>query len=341
VTARVRGRRLRLEPPSARDGDDPEVKRVLQAGEQALVLRDEPAGEPIGYLCLRPRLDPGVAELRQRCEAHGVEVAVLERDDRRASRAVAHRAHLPLIVEAGLTDLVRDRQRLGERVAVLSDSASAAEAFELCDLAIGLSSGRSSVFQARADLLAPGLSAVAAIVEAGDRREQVSDISVGMSIVANVAGAVWGLRGDPGLVRASYATYVGALAALGAGWERLRGGRRSRAVIARLTDPHPERWGRMDPEDVLREFETRADGLHEQEAAGRRQRPRRRGERNAFVQAMADQLQSPLVAVLGAGAGLSLAVGATADVLIIGADRGQRRRRRLAGAPGGRGRACT
>jgi P-type E1-E2 ATPase len=36
------------------------------------------------------------------------------------------------------------------------------------------------------------------------------------------------------------------------------------------------------------------------------------------MQAMSDQLQSPLAAVLGAGAVLSLAMGATADVLIIG-----------------------
>src|SRR5207248_7962390 len=86
------------------------------------------------------RLAPGADQLRQRCEALDIEVALLERDDRRASRALARRAHLPLIVEADLTDLVRDRQRQGERVAVLSDSASAAEPFEACDLAIGLSS---------------------------------------------------------------------------------------------------------------------------------------------------------------------------------------------------------
>ncbi len=318
VTATVRGRKLRLEPPSAADEDDPEVRRVIEAGEQALVLRDDPAGKPIAYVRLRPRLAPGVEELLQRCEAMGVEIAVLERDDRRASRALARRAHLPLIVEADLTDLVRDRQRQGERVAVLSDSASAAEPFQACDLAIGLSSGRSSVFQARADLLAPGLPAVAAILEAGDRREQASDISVGMSIVANLAGAFWGLRGEPGLVRASYATYIGAMAALGAGWERLRGGGRSRSVISRLTDPQPERWGRLDPADVLRELETRPHGLREQEVASRRRRRPPRAERSAFVQAMSDQLQSPLAAVLGAGAVLSLAMGATADVLIIG-----------------------
>ncbi len=319
VTATVNGRRLRLGPPSAADEDDPEVRRVIEAGEQPLVLRDDPDGQPIAYVRLRPRLAPGVGELRRRCEAQGAEVAVLERDDRRASRAVARRADLPLIVEADLTELVRDRQRQGERVAVLSDSASAAEPFEACDLAIGLSSGRSSVFQARADLLAPGLSAVAAIVEAGNRREQASDISVGMSIAANLAGAFWGLQGEPGLVRASYATYIGALAGLGAGWERLRGGGRSRSVISRLTDPQPERWGRLDPTEVLRELETRPGGLREEEVASRRRPPPRRVERNAFVQAMSDQLQSPLAAVLGAGAALSLAIGATADVLIIGA----------------------
>jgi cation-transporting P-type ATPase I len=318
VTATVDGRRLRLEPPSAADEDDPEVRRVIDAGEQALVLRDDPDGQPLAYVRLRPRLAPGVEELRQRCEALGVEISVLERDDRRASRAVAQRAQLPLIVEADLTDLVRDRQRQAERVAVLSDSASAAEPFEACDLAIGLSSGRSSVFQARADLLAPGLPAVAAIMEAGARREQAADIGVGMSIAANLAGAFWGLRGEPGLVRVSYATYVGALAALGAGWERLRGGGRSRSVISRLTDPQPERWGRLDVAELLREFETRPDGLRGEEVASRRRRRPRRVERNAFVQAISDQLQSPLAAVLGAGAAVSLAMGAMADVVIIG-----------------------
>jgi calcium-translocating P-type ATPase len=318
VSATVRGRRLRLEPPSAEDEDDPEVRRIVDVGEQALVLRDDPHGEPIAYVRLRPRLAPGVDELRRRCEALGIELAVLERDDRRASRALARRAQVPLIVEADLTELVRSRQRQAERVAVLSDSASAAEPFEACDLAIGLSSGRSSVFQARADLLAPGLPAVAAIIEAAARREQVADVSVGLSIAANLGGAFWGLRGEPGLVRASHATYLGALAALGVGWERLRRGGRSRSVISRLTDPQPERWGRLDPAEVLREFQSRREGLTETQAASRRQGKRRRVERNAFVQAMSDQLQSPLAAVLGAGAALSLAIGATADVLIIG-----------------------
>ncbi len=319
VSATVSGRRLRLEPPV--DGDDqlPEVERTVAAGEQALLLREQTTGEVLAYVRLRPRLASGVDELRRRCWVRGVEIVVLERDDRRASRALAARADMPLLLEADLTELVHDRQRRGERVAVLSDSASAAEAFEACDLAIGLSSGRSSAFPARADLLAPGLPAVAAVLDAGARRDQAASEAVAMSVAANVVGGFWGLQGEPGVLRASYATYVGALGALGAGWERLRGGGRARSVISRLTDPQPERWGRMDADEVLAAMETQAEGLSAEQAANRRLRAQPKANRNAFIQAMADQLQSPLVAVLGASAGLSLAIGATADVVIIGA----------------------
>jgi calcium-translocating P-type ATPase len=202
---------------------------------------------------------------------------------------------------------------------VLSDSPAAAEAFEACDLAIGLSSGRSSRFPARADLLAPGLPAVGAILSAAERREQAVAISVAMSLTTNLGGAIWGLQGEPGLLRASHATYVGALGAIGAGWERLRGGRRARSVISRLTDPRPERWGRRSVDDVLDAMASRREGLTKREAEQRREIRQPAGRRNAFVTAMAEQLQSPLVAVLGAGAGLSLAMGATADVAIIGA----------------------
>jgi calcium-translocating P-type ATPase len=244
---------------------------------------------------------------------------VLERGDRRASRIVAKRAELPLIIEADLAELVRDRQRAGDRVAVLSDTPAAAEAFEACDLAIGLSSGRSSQFQARADLLAPGLPAVSAVLIASDRRKQATEISVALSALANLAGGAWGLQGEPGLVRASYATYVAALGALGAAWERLRGGRRSRSIIGRLIDPRPERWGRIAAAEVLEAMDSRPGGLREAEAQARRELRRTGAPRNAFIAAMTEQLQSPLAAVLGAGAAISLAVGATADVAIIGA----------------------
>jgi cation-transporting ATPase I len=319
VTASVGGTRLRLGPPDRSQEDEPEVRQAIDAGEQPLVLQDMGRVETIAYVHLRPRLAVGVDHIRRHCEEHGIEIAVLEREDRRASRNIARRAELPLVLEADLVELVRDRQRAGDRVAVLSDTPAAAQAFEACDLAIALSSGRSSVFQARADLLAPGLDAVATIMITAARRDQASDISVACSIAANLAGSIWGLRAEPALNRASHATYLAALGAMGAGWQRLRGGRRGRSVISRLTDPHPERWGRLDAARVLADTDSRPEGLTSAEARERqRSRPAHK-RRGAIASAVAEQLDSPLVAVLGVGAGASLAIGAVADVGIIAA----------------------
>jgi calcium-translocating P-type ATPase len=319
VTAAVDGRRLRLAPPEAGVDETAEVRRAVDAGEHPLVLTEPRSGAVIAHVHLRPKLAAGIEAVRARCETHGTEIVLLEREDRRASRTLARRAHLPLVVEADLIDLVRERQSAGERVAVLSDTPAAAEAFSACDLAIGLSSGRSSVFQARADLLAPGLPAVASIITAAGRRDQAVARSVACSVAANLAGAAWGLQGDPGLNRASQATYAGTLAAIGAGWERLRGGHRARSVISRLTDPRPERWGQRAPDDVLAAVGSRPEGLSPAEA--RRRRSARPGPRRrlSLASALGEQLESPLMAVLGAGAGVSLAVGAVADVGIIAA----------------------
>jgi calcium-translocating P-type ATPase len=318
ISATASGRRLRL-APSPESAATLAQQRAAEVGEQTLELRDEQLGEIIANVHVRPRLAAGVDDLRRRCEASGIEVAVLEREDRRASAMVATRAGLPLIVDAGLVDLVRDRQRAGDRVAVLSDTPASGESFDACDLAIALSSGRSSQFQARADLLAPGLTAVADVIGSAERREQAVGMSVVASALSNVVGGVWGLQGVPGLQRASRATYVGALVAIAAGWARLRGGRRSRSVISRLTDPRPERWADQDASEVLAAMESRADGLREREAWERWYRRRTRSRRNAFVASITEQLQSPVAMVLGAGAGVSLAVGATADVAIIAA----------------------
>jgi calcium-translocating P-type ATPase len=90
-------------------------------------------------------------------------------------------------------------------------------------------------------------------------------------------------------------------------------------VISRLTDPRPERWGSLSVEEAFDALGSSPDGLSEREAHARREVRQGAARRNAFAAAMTDQLQSPLVAVLGVGAGISLALGATADVAIIGA----------------------
>jgi len=317
--ATIAGRRFSLGPVAELE-DHPAARRSLDRGDESLVLRDAERERPIALVALRPRLAPGAAELVASCRRRGVEIAVLERAGRRASRAVAGRAEVPLIVEADFVDMIRERQAAGARVAVLSDRASAAHAFEASDLGIALTSGRSGRFPARADLLAPDLSAVAAVVEAGARREESAAASVALSVVANAAGVVLGARGAPGVRRASYTTYAAALAAIGAGWTRLRGGERSRSVTARLVDPRPERWGGQTPEQALAALQSVPDGLSGEEAERRRRAPRVAARaRGALVAAGLDQLRSPLTGVLAVGAGVSLAVGAVGDIAIFGA----------------------
>jgi cation-transporting P-type ATPase I len=299
-------------------GDHPAAIRGRDRGEELLSLCDERRCD-LALVALRPRLGPGVERLVETCRHRGVEIVLLEEGDRRAARAVARRAKVELAVDADLADLVRERQRDGSRVVVVSDSAEAREAFDTCDLAIALTAGRTAPFPARADLLAPDLNAVAAIIEAGARRDEAVDVSVALAVGANVAGGAWGLKGAPGIGRAGYATYAAALGSLAAGHLLLRGGERPRSVAQRLVDPRPERWGRRSVDEVLAELESRPEGLTSEEARGRRrERPASRPH-SPLVEAVMDQLRSPLTGVLAAGAVVSFSLGAVADVAIIAA----------------------
>ncbi|MCW2952584.1 MAG: family hydrolase [Conexibacter sp.] len=320
ASAEVDGVRYELGPADAAGLDEhPVAARARERGDEALVLREAATGRALASVHIRPRLASGVRALVRECRDRKVELALREHGERRAAQAVARRADIPLVLDADLVELVRERQRAGALVAVLSDDPNAAEAFEACDLAVGLTSGRSARFPARADLLAPDLAAVAAIVEAGARHDESVAAAVALSAAANVAGAAWGLRGPPRLVRASHATYIGALAAIGVGWVRLRGGGRSRSLTARLVDPRPERWGRQTPAEVLAAVRSRPAGLTEREVEQRRGRRALGRERNVLVAAALDQIRSPLTGILAAGAGLSLALGEVGDVAMIAA----------------------
>ena len=203
-------------------------------------------------------------------------------------------------------------------VAVLADSIEGAAAFEACDLAVGLSSGRAARFPARADLLAPSVEAVAALVDTGARRDQAVRDAVACSAAANAGGAVWGLLRAPAYKDGPIPGHLGSLAAMADAWLRLRGGRTSRSVAERISDPLPERWARVPVETLARHFQTRPTGLTSAEAAARREPPAEANGRSPFLSAVLAQLNSPVMAVLGAGAALSLTVGALADVAMIG-----------------------
>jgi cation-transporting P-type ATPase I len=316
ASARIDGVLYLLEQVTARAATS---ERSYGTSGLFLQLRSERESGPLARVQLRPRLAEGVDELVEVCRAGRVEVALLLAPEGQASlQLLADRAGIAALAEKDAVAAVGARQAEGKRVAFLSDSAHAAPAFAASDLAIALVGARSPRFPARADLLASDLGAVASIITAARRREAAARDAVLLSLAANGVGAAWGLRGDPGVRRGSYVVHAAALAALGAGWGRLRGGA-SPSSFARLADPQPERWGRQEPGNVLAALSTSETGLSSGEAAKRRRRQPPQSEAHSVFGATLDQLRSPLTGILALGAGLSFLLGATVDMLLIGA----------------------
>jgi calcium-translocating P-type ATPase len=318
ASALVDGVLYTLGPPE----DPPELGEAAQAqcrGGYLLELSIERGLERLGYLALRPRLSPGVKTLVESCRRHGVKVGLLPAGRPEAAGVLAARAGVPLLARHDPVAMIRAGQKRDLRIAVVSDSAQAAPAFAACDLAIGLSSGRSGVFPARADLLTADLFGVTAILEAGVRRDQAVRDGVVISALSNVFGAFWGFWGQPGIERASLAVYNGALAALADGWLRLRGGEHYRSSLAYLVDPRPERWGRREVGAVFRALKTTEQGLTDAQAAARHRAAPPVLSRHDLVNAVLEQLRSPVTGILAGGAFLSLVAGETLDIVIIGA----------------------
>jgi calcium-translocating P-type ATPase len=298
--------------------DLPEATSLRQRGNYVLVLTRERRKKPSGIFAIRPRIAPGVAELVQTCQRHGVELGVLAGGDQLAAQALAHRANIALVESDNAVDAIRARQQYGRLVAFASDQAGASAAFDACDLAIGVIEDRSRL-PARADLLAPDLYALASIIETGARRKATIRDSVALSVLANIIGIIWGFRGAPGIENAARAVYITSLTALFDGWLRMRGGQRPGSMTTYLIDPRPERWGQRSVENVLQTLRTTENGLSNAEAAQRIQKAPRTFRRHPMWNALLDQLRSPLIGILAAGAALSLFLGATGDVVIISA----------------------
>ncbi|GAC1345795.1 MAG: hypothetical protein NVSMB27_08380 [Ktedonobacteraceae bacterium] len=296
----------------------PEATRLRQRGNYVLVLRCEREQQPLGIFALRPQLTAGTQELMQTCRQYGVELVVLSNGDQLAVQALAHRANIALLESDDAVGAIRAKQEEGAFVAFVSDNAGAAAGFAACDLAIGVTDDRCRL-SARADLLAPDLTAVAAIIEAAARREASTRDAVGLSVVSNIIGAIWGFRGMPGIENASRAVYITALTALADGWLRLRGGKRPGSALSHLVDPRPERWGQRSVENTLQVLRTSQDGLTDEEAAKRQIPASSQMRRHPLWSALLEQVRSPLIGILAVGAGLSLFLGATGDVVIIGA----------------------
>ncbi|HXR64360.1 MAG TPA: haloacid dehalogenase, partial [Ktedonobacteraceae bacterium] len=265
-------------------GIAPEAAYLRQRGNYVLALRREQDERPLALFALRPRLAPSVQTLVASCQRLGVELALLSQGNELALRELAHRARIALIESDSALTVIAQHQRKGELVAFVSDHAGAMAGFAACDLAIGMTDDRSR-FPARADLLAPDLAAVTAILEAGARREASARDSVILSIASNLAGVFWGLNGLPGVRAASRAVYITSLGALADGWLRQRGGKRARSTVARLVDPQPERWGRRSVDETLHLLNTTGEGLSSKQASERRRKVHVIQPRNALYTA--------------------------------------------------------
>ena len=296
----------------------PAAIRLKNRGHHLLMLEQERNHQPLAIFALRPRLAAGLQDLLDVCQRAGVGVWLVPHGDMAASQAVAKRANVALCEESSAIEAIRARQASGGVVALVADGASAAQALDACDLAIGLTDAKSH-FPARADLLAPDLQGVAAIIEAGQRRKESMNGSMALSLVANVGGILWSLRGPLATGRASRLLYGTALGALGFSWLRTRGGERPRSLLAGIVEPHPEHWARQDVDGVLAALRTRDDGLSTAEAARRTPAGTLAAPRRSWIAAVWEELRSPLVGMLAAGAALSLVMGAAGDVAIIAA----------------------
>lgn len=315
ATARVSGERYFLGPVED-SASLPSAVRLRERGNYLILLRGETMGR-LGLFVLRPRLAQGIAELMQTCQRYHVEIGLLGDDDSLPDRETARRTGISIISE-DVIEAIRARQADGGFVALASDSADAAEAFAACDLAIGVLESHSPL-PARADLLAPDLPALAAIVEAGAQRDAAVRDSVGFSTLSNIGGAAWGLQGPTGFVTATQGMYGTALAALVDGWLRTRGGERPMSLLDGIVDPHPERWGHESIETVLRTLDTTDSGLTSAAAAKRRRVAAPPVRRSAFVSALLEQAKSPLTLLLAGAAGVSLFLGSPGNAAIIGA----------------------
>lgn len=153
------------------------------------------------------------------------------------------------------------------------------------------------------------------VIEACAAAREVSIRSVRLAATGAGVGGFFVLRGMGATTRpVLVAVHVASLAALTNGaWTANSLGRRPRpSVVERVP------WHVMDAERVLERLDTSRAGLSTWEAMRRRVLPgRTRPAPLVLVEAVTEELNTPLTPVLLAGAGLSVVVGSVADAAMI------------------------
>ncbi|GBD18243.1 Calcium-transporting ATPase 1 [bacterium HR27] len=302
---------LRLEPrPLAPVPGVPETS--LLDAPVILTLESAQEGRPLALYTLRPSVSEQARILSRACRAARIRLIV--RLDERRRLPWLQLPGLEYEPAADAAQLVQRLRERGEVVLFVTDGVSGSSGLTSSHLGVLIASSRHPL-DIPADLIVPDLGTVAALLETAQRRDQAVRDSVVLSLAANVVslGIGFGLAPPPVLV--SLLVSGSAFLALVAGWVRLWGGT-CRTTLP-FVEPEPERWAALPPEAVLQKLRSRPEGLSDAEARQRRTAiPVETGE-NPWLRALISQASSPLLAIMAAGAGLSLAVGASLDVAII------------------------
>lgn len=289
-----------------------EVLASLRDAPLVLGLFEGHADHLVALLPLRPKLRPHLATLHETAKRVGTQLLVRISDGE--VPPWLETTGLAIIQNNDPVELVATLRTRGEIVLYVADHGTAGRAFAAAHYSALLTSSRHPV-DIPVDVLIPDLGALASLLETGQRRDAAVRDSVVFSLAANVLALGVGLGATPSPILVGLVIGGGAFLALLAGWARLWGGERQTTLP--FVDPEPERWGAKSPSETLELLNSRPEGLTSAEVRQRRSAPSFESTEGPWIRALISQLSSPLLAIMAAGAGLSLAVGASLDVAII------------------------
>jgi len=338
------------------DGDKFNADQLRRRAQQLVDLRREEKPDPAGEWAVVPlkalnrTIDPSKLRQARASGRRGAEVTALTYKGRPQALAVVSTELDPLAEvvvaaarEVGSVYVAGAGSRLHERLpvdgevpagarlrssivglqeaghGVLLVSARGGAAPAAADVAIGLV-GRSATPPWSADVLCgPGLAEVWRLLETVVVARRVSRRSAKLAVTGSAAGVLLSLAGPRQGAGGRAMTAVdlaAAVAMIDGTWNAI-------ALAHRAPPPSADRtrWHAMDPDAVLELLDSSPAGLTERDAGARLssvEQEENEPPDGGIAAAAARELDNPLTAVLGAGAGLSAAVGSVLDAALIG-----------------------
>lgn len=295
------------EIPEALEG----IARSL-AQEGALVLALEQEGRAIGAVevAITPRI--GVDELVAAAHDAGMRVVLASGDD-----SILHAVSADDVISTseGIRAGIRRLQREGRGVCLVATGASAG--LPLADLGIGLCRQGAPVPWGAHVLVPDDLREVRLVISSSVRAREVSKQSVNVALGSAGFAALVSAGGILPLTTRRVMFVVNSATLMS-----MMNGLRGSISIRRLALPpsrDPTPWHALDPEGVLARLRSKRGGLARRDLSERRLPPK--GAISAvreLGESITDELFNPLAPLLAAGAGLSAAVGSTADAVMVG-----------------------